>query len=474
VLPRRGYNQLVSSRAHAQDGFDAIVIGAGPGGSLCAIELATAGLRVAIVERERVGGECSYWGCVPSKTLLRSIDPRCQSSRVPGSREAVTGAASFAKAASWRDENADNYDDGLHAQRITDAGATILRGTASISEGRHVRVDGAEYTFEHLVVATGSAPQILQIDGLSDVPFWTNREATAASAVPTRLIVLGAGAVGVELAQMFARYGSGVTVIDRSERILPNEDARVAKYLQEQLAAEGVAFKFGAKASSVSFAAGLFKVVVDGRRLEAEHLLVAAGRTPRTADLNLERLGVRFDEKGAVIVDDACRAANDVYAIGDVTNVGLMFTHVAKYQARIAAANILGRDARARYDAVPRCIFTDPEIGAVGRSAAELRAAGVRAVEVTVAYDEVARSVLYTEETTRGLLTLTAQAERHTLAGGAFVGPLATEMAGMLATAVRSELPVDTLADVVQAFPTFSELFYVGIEKLANELRQAG
>ncbi len=448
--------------------FDAIVIGAGPGGEVAAGKLAEAGQRVAIVERERVGGECAYWACIPSKVLLRSAQPSFDARRVPGSRAAMTGASAFAEAAAWRTDVVDNYSDSEHLGWLLDRGVQIIRGAAQLQDARHVFVDGVAHTCEHLVIATGSVPSQPPIEGLADTPFWTNRQATSLTSLPDSIAILGGGAVGVELAQVYARYGSRVDIFERAPHLLAEEDPEIAHCVEESLQSDGVNVHCGVSVTAVSHDGHAFALVAGDQQRSAEQLIVAAGRTANSAGLNLQSAGVTLDKRGAIIIDAACKAAESVYAVGDVTGVA-MFTHVAKYQGSIAAQSILGKPARARYDAVPHCTFTDPEIASAGMTEHQAREAGIQARAVVVELSEVARPITYYDAGgAKGRATLVMDAATGQLVGGALAAPNASEYIGLIATVIHLGARVGDLSELILPFPTFSEIFHVAAERLCS------
>ncbi len=452
--------------------FEAIVIGAGSGGVACATGLAQGGMRrVAIIERERVGGECAYWACVPSKVLLRSEQALADAKRVPGSRPHNEVRPNFARAAAWRTAMVDQYDDADHASKLAEAHAQLLRGTAHIEGPGIVSVDGDQYRTKNIIIATGSTDEIPDIDGLQQGPYWLSRDATAAGEVPKRLVILGGGAVGIELGQMFARYGSEIVLIEAASHILSNESAGIAEIMSDVLKKDGVEICVGEKAVSATFENNAVNVQLDnGRSVSGAKLLVAAGRRARTADLGLENIGIKLDDRGNIPIDATCRAAPDVYAVGDVTGKS-MFTHTAKYQSRIAVAAMFQHDCRASYEAVPRCIFADPEIAAVGATLEQARGAGIDTICARVTFDEITRPAIYFEDGAVGAIELVCDRTKERLIGGWIVGPMASEMTAFMCMAIQGDIAIDALLKVVQPYPTFSEAFYVAVDRLANAIQ---
>jgi pyruvate/2-oxoglutarate dehydrogenase complex dihydrolipoamide dehydrogenase (E3) component len=439
--------------------YDAIVIGAGVAGEVCAEDLVAGGMKVAICERELVAGECGYWACIPSKTLLRPGEVLSEARQAPGAREAISGPINIREALAWRNFQVSDWDDSHQAGMLTDSGVELRRGEARISGANQVEIDGALLQTERLIIATGSDPVIPPIDGLDELDFWTNREATSLTEIPQRLIVLGGGPVGVELAQALSRLGASVAIAEGEDRLLPSEAPALGEALAEALPSEGIELRLGVKASSAERRGeGYSLSFEDGSELRGQELLVATGRRPRVHGFGLDTAGI--DPDGAakgIDVDERMRAAEGVWAIGDVTGIW-PFTHVGKYQGRVAAADILGRDVTADYRAVPRVVFTDPQVAAVGEQ--EGAATG------TAQLESISRSSTYSREYDKrpGFFTVVSDGEK--LIGAHAVGPEAGEWLQQATLAIKAEVPIDVLRQTIQPYPTFSEAFFYALADL--------
>ena len=441
-----------------------VVLGAGSSGEhfVGALRRLDAGAEITVVERELAGGECSYYACLPTKTLLRPTEALAAARLAPGAAEAITGDIDVERVLWWRDQVTDGRDDSWHAGWLADQRAELVRGEARVLRQGVVAVGERELEYDELIVATGSEPALPPLDGLADVEYWTNREAIWASAIPASLIVLGGGAVGVELAQFFRRMGSDVTIVEHNMHLLARLDPDAGALLAERFDEDGIRVLVRTQAASVEPASsGMRLHLATGEALAAERLLVATGRVPNVHELGLEELGVEVSRRG-VTVDERLRAGDGVWAIGDAAGIGLL-THLGKYQARVAAANIAGRNVRADYRAIPAAVFTDPQVASVGVMAGD---------DIVTARYEIAGGRLSTYERPRrpGFVKLAADRRRRVLVGAVAVGPEAGEWLGQLTLAVRAEIPVDVLLDTIQPYPTFSEAIFNALLELAPML----
>src|SRR5579859_525361 len=436
----------------------------GPGGEAAAWRLLQAGRRVAVVERELIGGECAYWACIPSKTLLRAPEVKAEAARAAG---VGTPGLDWPEPRDYRDYMVRHLDDAGQVAGYEQAGATVIKGTARLAGPGKVEAGGKLLEADHIVIATGSQPLRPDIGGLDQVTVWTNREATTVRDIPSRVLLIGGSAVGVELGQFYARMGAQVTIVQRAPTLIDREDPRVGELAREALAADGVTVCTGRTVARARPASGGAVVTLDdGVAVETDVVILGAGRRPATAGLGLEAVGVTPGERGAIPVDDHCHAAEGLWALGDVTGVAL-FTHVAMYQGRVVADNILGHNRAASYHGIPRVVFADPEIAAVGLTTRQARDRGIDVVTAEVALaDAVARPWTY-ERDPRGTLGLLADRQRGVLAGAWAVAPLASEWIHQAALAIRAQIPIATLLDQVAQFPTYSEAYLAVLERLA-------
>jgi pyruvate/2-oxoglutarate dehydrogenase complex dihydrolipoamide dehydrogenase (E3) component len=443
------------------DSFDVIVVGAGPAGEVAAGDLAQTGRRVAIVEAALVGGECAFYACMPSKALLRPAETLAETRRVPGAAEAVTGSLDVAAVLARRDEVIGRLDDASKLPWLSERDITLIRGHGRLDGERCVSVGGHRYQArEAVVIAVGSVAAIPDVPGLADARPWTNREATTSRALPSSLVVLGGGPVGVELAQAYTELGVTVTLIEALDRLLAREEPFVADQLATAFRELAIDVRLGVRATSVARdGASVTVELSDSGQVQGEEILVAVGRRPLTDDLGLQTVGLAPGE--LIAVDDSLRVPGLawLYAVGDVNGRSLL-THMGKHQARIAAAVIAGGDARTVPDSapVPRVIFTDPQIAAVGLTLAEARDRGIDARAYDVATSATAGASFHGRNTP-GTARLVVDERRGLLIGATFTGFEVAEWLHAATIALVAEIPLERLWYAVPAFPTRSEVW---------------
>ena len=438
------------------DVVDAVVVGMGPGGEEVAGKLAEAGLAVVGVEAALLGGECPYWGCIPSKMMVRAAHLLAEARRIPGMAGSVSVTPDWAPvAARIRDEATDGWDDTVAVERFEGKGGRFVRGRGRMTAPDTVTVDGRSFRATRaIVLATGTTPAIPPIDGLAGTPYWTNHDAIEAEELPRSIVVLGGGAIGAELSQVFARFGVEVTIVEAASRLLPPEEPEAGRLLAEVFEREGITVVTGSAAEHVDHDEKGFAVrLSDGRVVHGERLLVATGRRVDLAAIGADVFGITADAR-ALPVDDRLRVADHVWAVGDITGKGA-FTHVAMYQAAIVVADILDRPhAPATYHAVPRVTFTDPEVGSVGMSVEAATAAGIDIIIGRTEVPSTARGWLH-KAGNEGFIALVGDRASGVLVGATAMGPNGGEVLGLLALAVHAEVPIEQLRTMIYAYPTF-------------------
>jgi len=455
--------------------FDVLVLGAGSAGEIVA-SVAESGKSVAVIEGHRVGGECPFVACMPSKSMLRSAQVRglfvgVHTLGAAGAQPTLdAGTVAYAAATKRRDAIAERRRDDGHAEALRKSGGILIRGWGMVSAPGVVTVGDRTLHLTDLVITTGSSPERLPIEGLDSIPTWTSDEALSTAELPASLIVLGGGAVGCELAQMYARFGTAVTLLETGSRLLKQEEPAISEILADVLSMSGVALRFNeevSRAERVNNRAMLH--LKGGDHLTAERVLLATGRLPHVNGLGLEKLGIEPNERG-LDTDEHCRVRGQghVWAAGDVTGIA-PYTHAATYQGRIVAANLLGRDAVADYRAIPRAVYTDPNVASVGLSLEAARDRGYDAASASADIKQTARASIEGDDVA-GKLVLIADRRRRILLGAAAIGPHAAEWLGEAALAIRAEVPLEILADLVHPFPTFSEIYEGPLRNLTASL----
>lgn len=444
---------------------DVAVLGMGPGGEVAASLLLKAGKSVAVIERELIGGECAYWACIPSKTVLRPAEARGEVQKAAG---VSGGELDWAATRDYRDYMARHLDDSSQVEGYDQQGAVVIKAEGRITGPGRIRAGEKEVTAEHILVATGSEAVVPQLEGLDQITAWTNRETYTAAALPGSAVIVGGSAVAVETATFLSRFGVRVAILERGSRLLEREEPRVGALAKQYLEAAGVEVRLGSSARRARRDGGGSSSIIDlddGQSVQGDVVVFATGRAPRGHGLGLEELGVPIGEHGQIQVDDQGRAADNIWAIGDVTGI-MPFTHVAKYQGRIAADAILGGNRRAFYDGIPRVVFGEPEIAAVGLTQAQADQQGLRTIgtELDVA-EAIARPWTY-EQDPAGHLGLLADTDADVLVGAWAVAPLAAEWIHHASLAIRARIPLDTLRDQVPQFPTYNEAYLTALDHL--------
>ncbi|HET7430027.1 MAG TPA: NAD(P)/FAD-dependent oxidoreductase [Nocardioides sp.] len=446
--------------------FDLIVVGLGPGGEHVALKAGEAGLRVLGVEERLVGGECPYFGCVPSKMMIAAAHTLREADRVNTLAGSATTTPDWTPVATRiRDEATDDWDDAVAVKRLEDSGASFVRGRGVLAGGGRVVVDGTTYTATRgIVLNTGTAPTAPPIDGLADTPYWTNRDAVRLTELPSSLVVIGGGAIGCELAQVMAQFGVRVTVVEMADRLVAPEEPEASEALEKAFAEGGIQVLTGVGVSSVTYADGSFTVDLGDQQVTAEKLLVAAGRRNNLQGLGLEEVGLDPDAR-VLDADERMRVADGVWAVGDIVGKGA-FTHVSMYQAGVVLNDLLGRDGPwADYRAVAHVTFTAPEVASVGQTEQAARDAGI---DVLVATGDLGARGWMTRED--GVIKLVADRARGVLVGGVVVAPAGGEIMSMLEVAVHAEVPISTLLHMHFAYPTYHRALETVLKDLGEQL----
>jgi pyruvate/2-oxoglutarate dehydrogenase complex dihydrolipoamide dehydrogenase (E3) component len=456
--------------------FDAVILGAGSAGEAVAINLAEAGKSVALVEKLRVGGECAYISCIPSKAMLRSAQVRKllpdvmslgADTKIP---ELGSGIEAFKIAADRRNEISAYRDDTNSATEMLEAGVSIFRGVGILTEEATLKVNDEVLTWKDLIIATGSTATIPDIEGLASIDYWRSDQALSAAYAPESIVIIGGGPVACELAEIFSRFGTITTIVEFADQLAGKEHPQVASRLASNLRSEGVTIFLNSEVKKVEKVEKSRSrlTFLDGRVITCDQVIIATGRHPQTKGLGLELLGVSLGEQGEILIDEQCRAIDteSVWAAGDVTSLA-PFTHTANYQARIITENILGRSRTASYQAIPRVIYTDPPVASVGDLSDWYQNSSIDTA--TFDLSQLARNT--TDGEAGGLIVLVADLSKGVLIGASAIGPHADEWMAQATVAIRAEIPLEILEDVVHAFPTFSAAFEIPIRDLARKCK---
>jgi pyruvate/2-oxoglutarate dehydrogenase complex dihydrolipoamide dehydrogenase (E3) component len=454
--------------------YDVVVLGVGAAGETVATTVARGGKSVAVVEEKLLGGECPYFACMPSKAMLYSAETRhriaaaAATGAVGRPLDLDDGRAAYRAAAARRHEIADRLDDSKRAHELQALGVAIHRGRGRIAGPGVLEVGGRAIGWTDLVISVGTVAEIPTVNGIDRAAVWTSEDVYTASELPGSALVLGGGPVGCEIAQVLARFGARVTIVQQAPRLIPAEEPAVGETLAAVLRDDSIDVRVSAKAVRAEVGAGAARLVLsDGAVLTADRLVVAVGQEPRTDGLGLETLSIR--PEGFLAVDDRCRVRGQahVWAAGDITGLA-PYTHTASYHGRVIAANLLGREARANHRAIPRGVYTEPSVACVGLSLEKARARGHDAIRASMEIRHTARAAA--TGLASGVVVLVADRTRRTLLGAAAIGPHAEEWIGEAALAIRAEIPIDVLADVVHPFPTFSEAYEPPLRELAEKI----